>query len=469
MMRSLFLKIFLWFWVTAIATGIAFTLTFIVQPRSVPSRWHATLIETARYSGTTAIEAAERDGTASASAYLGRMESGTHMKACLYDSAGRLLAGTGCGSFQSMTSHVAGSKSSDFSMEKGIARVALLLTGQSGRDYIFATELPAGPRAALGISRSAVALQWGVALLVSGLICSLLARYLTAPILQLRQMSQRLAAGDLGVRTGSGLAQRHDETGDLGRDFDAMASRIEELVSRQRQLISDVSHELRSPLARLNVALDLGRARKGDDPAFEQMQEDLRLLDEMIGRLLTMAKLDISAPQVPMMDVDLATLVSQIARSAEFESGEPNGGISITASGRCVAWGSAELLHSAIENVVRNAIRYTDKGTCVEIHIDSESSSTAGRVRLVVRDCGPGVPASELKKIFQPFYRVTGARDRQSGGTGLGLAIAERVVRIHGGTIRAENAAPHGLMVEIVLPGSSAVKGDANDPASGPR
>jgi two-component system sensor histidine kinase CpxA len=351
-----------------------------------------------------------------------------------------------------MTSHVVGSRDSDFSMMYGIARVALILNGQAGRRYIFATELPAGPRAALGINRAALVLQWGVALLVSGLICSLLTRYITAPILQLREMSQKLAAGDLSVRTGSGLTHRQDEIGDLVRDFNAMASRIEELISRQRQLISDVSHELRSPLARINVALDLSRERKGNDPAFEQMQEDIELLDEMIGRLLTIAKLDISAPQVPMMDFDLAELLSQIARNAEFECQEPNRGIRLTFSGQCIVWGSAELLHSAIENVVRNAMRYTESGTCVEISMECDSS--AG-VRIAVRDYGPGIPGSELGNIFQPFYRVADARDRQSGGTGLGLAIADRVVRIHGGTIRAENATPRGLRIEIVLPQST--------------
>ena len=176
-------------------------------------------------------------------------------------------------------------------------------------------------------------------------------------------MSQKLAGGDLSVRAGSGLAQRRDEIGDLVRDFNAMASRIEELISRQRQLISDVSHELRSPLARLNVALDLGRQRKGNDPAFEQMEEDIRLLDEMIGRLLTIAKLDISAPQVPMMDLDLADVLSQVARNAQFESKEPDGAIRLSSAGECIVRGNAELLHSAIENVIRNAIRYTETGT----------------------------------------------------------------------------------------------------------
>jgi two-component system, OmpR family, sensor histidine kinase CpxA len=451
-MRSLFLKIFLWFWATVVATGIALILTFVLEPGSVPSRWHATLLDTARYSGAIAVEEAERGGAPAASAYIERIEHETRLRACLFDSVGGLIAGNDCGSFQSMISHVTASNPSAFSMRYGIARVALILQGSSGREYIFATELPAGPRAALGINRASIALKWGIALLVSGFICYLLTRYLTTPILRLRAASQQLAAGDLSTRAAAVIERRHDELGDLVRDFDAMASRIEELVSRQRQLISDVSHELRSPLARLYVALDLGRERKGNDPAFDHMEKDIGLLNEMIGRLLTVARLDTSAPPVPMMPVNLTEIVSQVVRDADFESYERNGGVELTAHEQFFVQGDAKLLQSAIENLVRNAIGYTEPGTSVEVLLQSERRSNALFVRLTVRDHGPGVPESELVNIFQPFYRVSDARDRQSGGAGLGLAIAERVIRIHGGTVRAENAAPRGLQVEILLP-----------------
>jgi two-component system sensor histidine kinase CpxA len=295
-------------------------------------------------------------------------------------------------------------------------------------------------------------LEWSIALLVSGFICYLLTQYLTAPILRLREASQQLAAGDLSTRAAAGIERRHDEIGDLVGDFNAMAARIEELVSRQRQLISDVSHELRSPLARLNVALDLGRERKGDDPAFDHMEQDLELLDDMIGRLLTIARLDTSAAPVPMMPVDLTGLVSQIVSNANFESHERNSDVRLTAHGQYFVRGNSELLHSAIENLVRNAIRYTEPSTSVEILLEPGHRSNGSLVHLVVRDYGPGVPESELANIFLPFYRVADARDRQSGGAGLGLAIAERIVRIHSGTIRAENAKPQGLEVEILLP-----------------
>ena len=450
--RSLFLKIFLWFWATVIVTGIALVLTFILEPRSVPSRWHATLTDTARYSGTMAVEEVERGGTPAVSAYIERLESGTRLRACLFNLAGEPVAGENCKTFEDMISHVTVSKVSDFSMKYGIARVALVLQGNGDHKFIYATELPAGPRAAIGINRAAAELQWCVALLVSGFICYLLTRYLTSPILRVREASQQLAAGDLSTRATAGIERRHDELGDLVRDFNVMAGYIEELVSRQRQLINDVSHELRSPLARLNVALDLGRERKGNDPAFDHMEQDIGILSEMIGRLLTIAKLDTIGVPVQMMPINLTELVSEIVHNADFESRQRDGVVKLATEGQYFVRGNAELLHSAIENVIRNAIHYTESGTSVEVLLDSERRSKRLFTHLTVRDHGPGVPESELVNIFQPFYRVADARDRQSGGTGLGLAIADRVIRIHGGTIRAENAERGGLQVEILLP-----------------
>jgi len=451
-LRSLLLKIFLWFWATVIVTGISLVLTIMLEPRGVPAQWHSTLAETARYSGTIAVQTFEREGAPATSAYLTRLAHDTYLKACLFDMSGTVIAGGGCETFQMMASHVTGLNTSEFGMRFGIARVALILNGNSGRKYIFATELPAGPRAAVGFNRLTFLMQWAVALLVSGFVCYLLTRYLTAPILRLREASQQLASGDLSTRASSTIADRQDEIGDLVRDFDAMASRIEALVSGQRQLISDVSHELRSPLARLNVALDLGRQRKGNDAAFDQMEQDLALLNEMIGRLLTIAKLDVSTRQVPMVQVDITELMSQIVIDASFESHAREVSVKMNAEGAYLVRGNAELLHSALENVVRNAIHYTMPGTSIEVLLQSVRERSQSLVRIAIRDFGPGVPASELVNVFRPFYRVTEARDRQSGGVGLGLAIAERVIRTHGGTIQALNATPPGLLVEILLP-----------------
>ena len=451
-MRSLFLKIFLAFWATAIITCIALVLTIILGPGNVPSYWRSALTDTGSNAGMSAIWEFEANGAPAASAKLERIESETHLRSCLFDLTGGPISGRNCGTFKGMVSRVTASSTSAFNMRFGIMRVALRLKGSNGGNYIFATELPAGPRAMFGIHRASILLEWTIALLVSGFICYLLTQYLTAPILRLREASQQLAAGDLSTRAGAGIERRHDELGDLVRDFNAMASRIEELVSQQRQLISDVSHELRSPLARLNVALDLGRERKGNDPAFDHMEQDIGLLDDMIGRLLTVARLDTSAAPVPMTPLDLTRLVSQIVSNANFESHERNSDVRLAAHGQYFVQGNSELLHSAIENLVRNAIRYTEPSTSVEVLLETEHRSNTSLVHLVVRDFGPGVPESELVNIFQPFYRVADARDRQSGGAGLGLAIAERIVRIHNGTIRAENAKPRGLAVEILLP-----------------
>lgn len=447
--QSLFLKIFFWFWATAFATGIAVVVTFILGPGGVPSRWHSSLTDTARSSGMIALAELERGGAPAASTYIESLERDTQLRACLFEVNGNPVAGMGCETFADMRSRVAMSRSPEFAVKYGLARVALVLPGSGGRDYIFATELPAGPRAALGMDRTAVALRFAVALTVSAFICYLLTLYLTGPILRLRRAAQQLAAGELSTRAAASIERRRDELGALGRDFNTMAARIEELISRQRQLILDVSHELRSPLARLNVALDLARGGKAGNLPFDHMESDLVRFNEMISRLLTIARLDTPATPTEMTLVNMTDILGQVIDNAGFEAQQRNVVVNMVASEPCYTRGNAELLHSAIENVMRNAIRYTATGTSVDVSLRHQGGS---HVLLLIRDHGKGVPESDLARIFQPFYRVAEARDRESGGAGLGLAIADRVIRIHRGTIRAENAEPAGLQVTIELP-----------------
>lgn len=448
-MQSLFLKIFLWFWATAFATGIAVVITFILGPGGVPSRWHSSLTDTARSSGMIALAELERGGAPAASSYIESLERDTRLRACLFDQNGNAVAGKGCETFADMRSRVASSRSPEFAVKYGLARVAQILPGSGGRDYIFATELPAGPRAALGMDKAAVGLRFAVALCVSAFICYLLTLYITGPILRLRQAAQQLAGGMLSTRAAASIERRRDELGALGRDFNTMAARIEELISRQRQLIFDISHELRSPLARLNVALDLAREGKAGDLPFNHMESDLARLNEMIGRLLTIAKLDTAAVPLEMASVNLTDLVRRIVDDAGFEAQKRNVAVNLAAPKDSHVRGNAELLHSAIENIVRNAIRYTKAATSVDVSLELDEKSA---FLLVIRDHGKGIPENDLGRIFQPFYRVAEARDRESGGAGLGLAIADRIIRIHGGTIRAENANPAGLKVIIEIP-----------------
>jgi signal transduction histidine kinase len=450
--QSLFLKIFFWFWATAIVTGMALVITFIFGPGRVPSRWHSSLTDTARSSGMIALAELERGGVPAASAYIENFERDTRLRACLFDMNGNPVAGRRCETFADMRSRAATSRSSEFRLKYGLVRVALVLPGRGSRNYIFATELPAGPRVAFGMDRAAIVLRFAVAFSVSGFICYLLALYLTGPILRLREASQQLAEGKLSARAAASIERRGDELGALGRDFNTMAARIEKLISRQRQLVYDISHELRSPLARLNVALDLAREGKAGNLPFEHMESDLIRLNEMIGRLLTIARLDTAAKPIEMTTVDMKDLVRQIADDARFEARKRDVIVNMAAEGEYPVYGNAELLHSAIENVVRNAIRYTAAGTSVDISLGTGDKS---RVALVICDHGKGVPESDLQGIFQPFYRVAEARDRDSGGVGLGLAIADRVIRIHGGSIRAESMRPEGLKVVIEIPAAN--------------
>jgi signal transduction histidine kinase len=290
---------------------------------------------------------------------------------------------------------------------------------------------------------------WGSALLVSGVICYLLTRYLTGPVLRLRAAARKLSGGDLTARA-SDHRPRRDEIGELVRDFNFMAGRVEALVTSQRQLISDISHELRSPLARVNATLGLARQRLGQSVLFDRMERDTERLNEMIGRLLTLARLDMTTTVTEMQRTDLKALLLDIVADAQWEARERNCRVDLVCDD-CEIEAHADLLRSAAENVIRNAIRYTATGTAVEIRLECCHRDNGDAAIIRVSDRGPGVPAGELSSIFRPFYRVADARDRQSGGVGLGLAIAERVARVHGGSVHAENRAGGGLEVVLAL------------------
>jgi len=286
--------------------------------------------------------------------------------------------------------------------------------------------------------------------LTAGLVCYGLARYLTAPVLRLRDATNRLAGGDLAVRVGPAVGNRKDELAQLGHDFDLMAARIESLLTTQRQLLSDVSHELRSPLARLNVALALARQRSGPEAAapLDRIEAEAEQLNALIGRVLELARLESGAAPAERAPVDLGRLLEDIAADADFEARAKDCTVTFSAAEPCRVLGREPLLRSAFENVVRNAVRYTARGTGVEIGM----APAAGGVVVTVRDHGPGVAEEHLDAMFEPFYRLADARDRESGGTGLGLAITRRAIRLHGGSVQAANAEDGGLIVELRLP-----------------
>jgi two-component system sensor histidine kinase CpxA len=238
--------------------------------------------------------------------------------------------------------------------------------------------------------------------------------------------------------------------GDLVRDFNRMADRIEALMTGQRQLISDISHELRSPLARLNVALGLARQRAGEAAtgSLDRIEREADRLNEMIGKLLSLARMQGAAGPPEKSRVRLDEIVKEVAEDAEFEAQERKCGVRVVGDIKCSTEGSPELLRSAVENVVRNALRHTAPGSEVEITLATRDSTA----EITVRDHGPGVPEGELQNLFRPFYRISGARERDTGGVGLGLAITDRAIRLHGGTVGAANAPDGGLLVKIRVP-----------------
>ena len=301
--------------------------------------------------------------------------------------------------------------------------------------------------------------------IVIGLVVSVLVTFgftllITRPIGSLREAARKLAAGDLSARAKSPNAKANNKNGDelrgLVYDFNMMAERLESLVDSHKLLLRDVSHELRSPLARLSVALEWARedAQPGIEEQLERMESEVVRLNALIGQLLSLSHLESATALPASQRFSVARIVEELLPDMEYEARGRNCAVSFAAPdpAESEVSGNPELLGRAIENVVRNAIAYTAEGTSVEILLTHQNKMGRDFVILQVSDRGPGVPGEALKSIFHPFYRLDGSRQRSTGGFGVGLAITERAVRLHGGDVVASNAEVGGLIVEMRLP-----------------
>jgi two-component system, OmpR family, sensor histidine kinase CpxA len=449
-MKSLFLRIFLSFWMAqALFVVLAILVTLAFRPRG--SSWEplrtATLNE--------AVSIYEAGGPQQVREYLENLQATQHVRAFLFDEQGEEVSHRGAPDWaMRMLSSGSPSPRDGFIIPAPKVLKESRASSDGLHRFTLVMGLPPGPRVFLG-PRGMPIPGLIIGVITSGLVCYLLAWYLTKPIIRLRAATRQLAAGDLTARSGSPAGKRRDEVAGLVRDFDAMAERLEMLVKAQSRLLNDISHELRSPLARLNVALGLARQRAGVESAdmLDRIELEASRLNELIGRILTLARLEDGEQRVPQTPVPLSELVASVAEDAEFEAQERHCHVRTTIpAGDWGVRGNDSLLHSAVENVVRNAIRYTQEGTSVEIELTSERRSGVAEAVLRVSDSGPGVPEDALGKLFQPFYRLDDARGRLTGGVGLGLAITERAVRFHGGKVSASNRAEGGLVVEIRLP-----------------
>jgi two-component system sensor histidine kinase CpxA len=276
------------------------------------------------------------------------------------------------------------------------------------------------------------------------LFCYWLASYLTRPVRKLQKAVERFGHGDLSARAAS---IRQDELGDLARAFDRMANRIQTLLTAERRLLLDISHELRSPLARLAVAIELGRS--GDEPerALNRIQKEADRLNALVGQLLQVTRAEGDPASLRHDPVRLDELVQELVNDSTIEAASHKCRLDFELSEPVTVAGDAELLRRAVENVLRNAIRHAPPESSVEVRLARNN----GRALVDIRDHGPGVPEDALPRLFDPFYRVETDRNRTSGGIGLGLSIARRAIELHKGTIRARNAQP-GLEVELDLP-----------------
>jgi two-component system sensor histidine kinase CpxA len=290
---------------------------------------------------------------------------------------------------------------------------------------------------------------------VAGVFCFWLARHITDPVVQLRVAASKIANGQLGTRVPQSMQRRRDEIGVLSQQFDRMAERIQLLLADHKWLLSTVSHELRSPLTRLSVAAVLLRQCPEEEKLeyVDRIELETEQLNKLIAQLLTLSRIESGVDaDLRKETIDLTNLVQEVAADGNFEAQSRSRAVRVGTMEPCITTGIVDQVRTAIENVVRNAIRHTKANSEVEITIRKHGNSPNAAAVVAVRDHGPGVADTDLERIFQPFYRVAHCNGSNSEGAGLGLAITQRIARTHGGTVRALNAPNGGLLVELEFP-----------------
>lgn len=455
-MRSIFLKIFLSFWLAMIATGAVTELIHVVSDPGSRTKKFQNLLRSSLYSASLGLINNNGEEQRNASiALMQRIENDIKAHLDLIGADGHVLTPRPPSAEVLKLASELHSQNSPLEKEiEGIDYYAEIIDLQHAPSYAMVINWPHRSFIEHFLRREMLPERLFAILIITGILCYGLAYYFTRPIRILRRSAQSLAAGNLSSRVGPSLKKLNDETADLGRDFDIMAERIEGLINAQRRLIQDISHELRSPLARLGVALGLVRKKAGANlnAPLDRIELETERLNELIGQLLSLTTLETDFTDIPKQEMNLSCLLKQIVQDTDYEAKAQTKGVELTALEEITIFGVSELLHRAFENVMRNAIRFTGANTIVSVELKKTILADHHFARLSVRDHGPGVPESMLDNIFKPFYRVEEARERERGGTGIGLAIAQRAILLHGGSIKAENAVDGGLRVTIEIP-----------------
>ena len=436
-MKSLFAKILAWFGCTMLITllGSAFISSLSMNPNDSDERapWSRLM----RFQLEEARTAYETGGRPELQAFLETLHRNYDAEGILADEKGRdVLTG------QDRTSLVrrarlSASRSTLYRfIPVGIATLAR--ASEDGHYWFFFIV----PRTSLAPSFLTPEHLFFLAAAV--LLCNWLALHLTSPVRSLQKAVERFGGGDFTARVGS---TRRDELGQLANTFDRMAGRIETLLAAERRLLLDISHELRSPLARLGVAVELARSGEDLEAALNRIQKESDRLNALLNLLLQVTRAEGDPRSLRREHVRLDELVQQLVDESTIEASARGCQLHYRQGEPVTVEGDAELLRRAMENVIRNAIRYSPPATAVEISLGHRN----GTAVVDVRDHGPGVPEEALPRLFDAFYRVEKSRDSSSGGIGLGLSIARRALELHKGGIHARNAQP-GLEVEMELP-----------------
>jgi two-component system OmpR family sensor kinase len=454
-MRSLFVRIFVSFWIATTLISVGFALIYAIQPSE--ARWHGwQSLHADAFHVRVQEEVSEIAGRGRAAlpqAAEALMNRESRLRVFVVSSGDPPRAELPLGA-QNLAERALSLGRALQDRGERVAYFAEPLAPPFAGSALVA-ELPRPSTLLWYIGPDTLPFRLLVILGVSGVVCYGLARQLTRRLRSIREGSRRLAAGDLSVRIGPQLGASDDEASAVAHDLDQMAERIDALLGAQQRLLRDVSHELRSPLARLTIALELARQDSGNDVSeyHDRIAREADVLGQLIGEILTLTRLEGEAHAQRQADaLDLSELVREVAEDADFEARPSRRRVEVTGGGAIPLRGYAEVLRRAVENVVRNAVRFAPSETCVEISLERAVLEGKPVARVHVRDRGPGVPEGSLKDIFQPFFRVSESRDRRSGGTGVGLAITERAVRLHGGSVMARNADDGGLIVSIALP-----------------
>jgi signal transduction histidine kinase len=440
-MRTLFTKILLWFLLTVVVTFTAsFYLSSILVSRPETRRFTFELRE--------ARAAWELEGQAGLDRFLARLKDATGADAALTDFSGldvrngkdwsKLIHNPPGRTLRSVLQFLPFVR-----IENGRGFTAV--TPSRDKKYYFVANYPVRDPNREGWSVEVPQSTWWM-LGMFVVLCYALARQLTSPLRRMQKTIERFGRGDFTARVNS---RRADELGQLGRTVDQMAERIEGLLKSQRRLLQDISHELRSPLARLGVAVELARGGGDADMAFNRIEREADRLNMLVGELIQVTRAEGDPAGLATEPVRLDELVRMIVSDVRIEAERHQIALDLDVN-EAEMEGNPELLRRAIENIVRNAIRYSPESGRVQVSL--KQSGTL--YRIAVRDFGAGVPDDALAHLFDPFYRVEKDRGRTSGGVGLGLAIAKRAVELHHGTMRASNQRP-GLLVEIELPAPS--------------